>query len=165
MCNMFQSSQSPGFPEIMFHLQSKRVDACMEETLAQENDAPRPGVKGSCLCGAIIFKATGKPEVCIQCFCNHCQKNAGGPFQIVSRAKCSRLVSLLTHHQCAKFEKTQISVEGEPASLKTYVLKDTSSGHPKHKVFCSQCGCTLWTIPTRHGGVHFMVRTSLLEDG
>jgi hypothetical protein len=41
-------------------------------------------VLGACLCGGITFEVSGSPEAVLQCYCNHCQKNAGGPFQIVS---------------------------------------------------------------------------------
>lgn len=39
--------------------------------------------RGSCLCKGITFEVIGDPETCIQCYCEHCQKNAGGPYQVV----------------------------------------------------------------------------------
>lgn len=38
---------------------------------------------GACLCRGVTFSLVGEPEACIQCYCTHCQKNAGGPCQIV----------------------------------------------------------------------------------
>jgi hypothetical protein len=49
--------------------------------------------------------------------------------------------------------------------MSTYVLTDNLSGCDKHKVFCSRCGCTLWTIPMKHAGSHWIVRTALIENG
>ncbi|KIN09015.1 hypothetical protein OIDMADRAFT_48851 [Oidiodendron maius Zn] len=105
-------------------------------------------VRGCCLCGGVIFDVVGEPETCFQCFCQHCQKSAGAPSQL-----------------SAKFNKNQVHVKLGRELLKTYILKDTLSGQDKHKVFCSDCGCTLWTIPMRHGGDSFIVRTSLMENG
>ena len=41
-------------------------------------------IKGACLCQGVIFEITGDPEIVLKCYCDHCQKNAGGPYQIVS---------------------------------------------------------------------------------
>jgi hypothetical protein len=49
--------------------------------------------------------------------------------------------------------------------MKTYILNDTISGVDKHKKFCNICGCTLWTIPMKHGGTYLVVRTALIENG
>lgn len=49
--------------------------------------------------------------------------------------------------------------------VKTYILRDTTSGVEKHKAFCETCGCTLWTIPMRHKGEKLIVRTALIDDG
>ena len=67
--------------------------------------------------------------------------------------------------QSAKFKKEQVEVEQGEELTKIWTLSDNLSGSDKHKVFCSQCGCTLWTIPMKHGGSHLIVRTSLLEKG
>ncbi|KEF55484.1 uncharacterized protein A1O9_08234 [Exophiala aquamarina CBS 119918] len=105
-------------------------------------------VKGSCLCSAITFSVQGAPENVMQCFCTHCAKNAGAPYQYV-----------------AKFKTEQVQVSDPQDARKTYVLNDTMSGSDKHKVFCGVCGCTLWTIPMRHGGTHYVVRTALIDNG
>ncbi|KAJ5636951.1 Mss4-like protein [Penicillium longicatenatum] len=107
-----------------------------------------PSMKGACLCGGVQFCVKGEPEVVFICYCTHCSKNAGATGQI-----------------SAKFKKEHVELKQHPELLKTWILKDNLSGNEKHKVFCSQCGCTLWTIPMKHGGSHFIVRTSLLEDG
>jgi hypothetical protein len=126
-------------------------------------------VKGSCLCEAITFDIQGEPENVIQCFCNHCAKNAGAPYQYVRITPLDRgcfLKSLTVEiDQVAKFKVEQVQVTNSKGALKTYILKDTTSGFDKHKVFCDVCGCTLWTIPMRHGGTHYMIRTSLVDNG
>ncbi|OAP54390.1 hypothetical protein AYL99_11491 [Fonsecaea erecta] len=104
--------------------------------------------RGSCLCGGVTFAVSGSPDTVIQCYCEHCQKNAGGPFQIV-----------------AKYDKSLVDVKTGEDLLTHFVLNDTQSGHPKHKVFCRTCGCTMWTIPMRHGDQFRIVRVSLIEDG
>ncbi|PLB35001.1 GFA family protein [Aspergillus candidus] len=105
-------------------------------------------MKGACLCEGVQFRVEGEPKNVFICYCTHCSKNAGAAGQI-----------------SAKFKKEQVELEQGQKLLKTWILEDTVSGSEKHKLFCSQCGCTLWTIPMRHGGSHLIVRTSLLEDG
>ncbi|OAL55106.1 hypothetical protein IQ07DRAFT_659006 [Pyrenochaeta sp. DS3sAY3a] len=104
--------------------------------------------KGSCLCEAVEFRLTGEPENIFICYCSHCSKGAGGSNQISAKYKAEQLKI----------------VKGEDATT-TYVLNGTLSGAPKHKVFCSICGCTLWTIPMKHGGSHTIVRTAMISDG
>ncbi|EXJ80122.1 hypothetical protein A1O1_08264, partial [Capronia coronata CBS 617.96] len=65
----------------------------------------------------------------------------------------------------AKFHRDNVDITKGANLIKTFTLTDTSSGHPKHKAFCTECGCTLWTIPTHHGGDFLMVRTSLIQTG
>jgi len=55
-------------------------------------------------------------------------------------------------------------IEGDEF-MSTWILKDTQSGNEKHKVFCKQCGCTLWTIPMKFEGKYKIIRTALIEDG
>ncbi len=73
--------------------------------------------------------------------------------------------SLSDNLQMAKFPKEQVKVKQGLELIKTWVLNDTMSGSEKHKLFCGRCGCTLWTIPMSHGGTHFIVRTSLIDNG
>ncbi|KAI1611859.1 Mss4-like protein [Exophiala viscosa] len=105
-------------------------------------------VHGSCLCGGITVEIHGKPDTVMQCYCDHCQMNASAPFQIV-----------------AKYDKSQVIVQTGEDLVKHYIVTNTASGQPKHKVFCSSCGCTLWTIPMKYGDANRFVRVSLIEDG
>ena len=39
--------------------------------------------QGTCLCEGVKFTVQGKPENIFACYCTDCQKNAGGPAQMV----------------------------------------------------------------------------------
>lgn len=43
----------------------------------------RTEYKGSCLCGGVKYTLHGEPEDVVECYCSHCQLNAGGESQIV----------------------------------------------------------------------------------
>jgi hypothetical protein len=137
---------------------------------------------GKCLCEAVQYTVTGTPVKVFACYCTDCQKGAGGDRQIVrtlpclpSNPKISNLQNAnpiaqvncqkLTISQIAKFPASAITVTAGEDKIKKYIVTKTSSGSPKHKVFCGECGCTLWTIPMHHGGDAFIIRTSLLENG
>ncbi|KAK3897735.1 Mss4-like protein [Staphylotrichum tortipilum] len=105
-------------------------------------------MRGSCLCEGVKFTVQGEPENVFICYCSHCAKNAGAPGQI-----------------SAKFKRTDVEVLEGADLMRTWTLTDNLSGAEKHKVFCSRCGCTLWTIPMKHGGNHLIVRTALIEKG
>ncbi|KAJ5464011.1 hypothetical protein N7475_007146 [Penicillium sp. IBT 31633x] len=108
-----------------------------------------PVYHGSCLCKGITFEIQGEPEKVFICYCRDCAKNAGAPYQV-----------------CAKFRKSQVHVEAKSdATEGTWIIQKTTSGSEKHKKFCIQCGCTLWTIPMHHGGDRFIVRAALLDSG
>ena len=68
-------------------------------------------------------------------------------------------------YKLAKFKDDRVQLDSGESLIRVYTLSDTASGSPKHKVFCSVCGCTLWTIPTLHKEAVKIVRTSLLEKG
>ncbi|KAK0112699.1 hypothetical protein ONS95_014437 [Cadophora gregata] len=104
-------------------------------------------INGACLCEGIQFKVTGSPEKVFACYCIDCSKGAGGLYQLM-----------------AKFPKESINLCQGQDLCKTWIVTETTSGKDKHKVFCGQCGCTLWTIPMNHGGEKIIVRTSLFGE-
>jgi hypothetical protein len=67
--------------------------------------------------------------------------------------------------QIAKYTSDQVSIKTGEDLLAKYTLTDTTSTYPKHKVFCRTCGCTLWTVPTKHGDDFRIVRVSLIDNG
>ncbi|KAK2749283.1 hypothetical protein FQN55_003608 [Onygenales sp. PD_40] len=103
---------------------------------------------GTCLCEAVRFAVEGQAEKVFMCYCKDCIKNGGAPYQIMG-----------------KFNKEQVKLQSGDELVGTWVVKKTTSGIEKHKLFCNRCGCTLWTIPMSHKGEKFIVRTALLEDG
>ncbi|KAL6834365.1 Mss4-like protein [Trichoderma sp. SZMC 28015] len=103
---------------------------------------------GSCLCDSITFDIEGEPEKVFSCYCLDCAKNSGGPYQLV-----------------AKYDVSKITVKDPQNAQAVWIVSQTQSGFEKHKVFCRQCGCTLWTIPMHHQGLKIMVRTSLVNGG
>ncbi|MAD86689.1 MAG: hypothetical protein CL912_27345 [Deltaproteobacteria bacterium] len=64
----------------------------------------------------------------------------------------------------AKFPMDSISLYLGQDLCRTWIVQETTSGKEKHKVFCGQCGCTLWTIPMSHAGEKVIIRTSLLGE-
>lgn len=85
----------------------------------------------------------------------------------ISRAWERCLVCQLTLEvQFAKYPSSSIDIEDPSDSMRYYTItKGTESGLPKEKHFCGNCGCTLWTVPWKHGGDIKLVRTSLIENG
>ncbi|RDH23262.1 plasma-membrane proton-efflux P-type ATPase [Aspergillus niger] len=104
---------------------------------------------GSCLCTAVRFSVQGNPEKVFICYCQDCVKNSGTPYQL-----------------CAKYHRSQLHIEGSgDGYIGTWVVTKTTSGAEKHKKFCTQCGCTLWTVPMNHAGENVIVRAALTDDG
>lgn len=105
---------------------------------------------GTCLCGAITLTipAAAVPLKSMSCYCTHCAKNAGGPYQTN-----------------AMFATTDISVSDPQGQLRTYSILDTFSGKPKEKAFCGTCGCTFYTRPGHHEGKMTVVKTGILDAG
>lgn len=106
--------------------------------------------KGSCLCGQVTFKARGASEGTLACYCTQCQKNSGS-----------------THQIAATFSLANMTVSDPQNSIKIWNVPGEmcSSGLAKEKVFCGNCGCTLWTIPAAMKGKAQYVRTSLIDGG
>lgn len=68
--------------------------------------------------------------------------------------------------KCAKYHRSQLHIEGSgDGYIGTWVVTKTTSGAEKHKKFCTQCGCTLWTVPMNHAGENVIVRAALTDDG
>lgn len=104
-------------------------------------------VKGSCVCGSITFNTSADPVVNMECYCLDCRKNSGHLGQVIS-----------------KFNTLEVTIDDPKRVLKTYVINKTQSGKPKHKVFCSECGCTIATLPQTYNGEITMLRTTLLDE-
>ena len=55
--------------------------------------------QGSCLCGGVCFILHGEPEKVFICYCRDCQKNAGGPGQIVRYLCLSVIVNMIYYEK------------------------------------------------------------------
>jgi hypothetical protein len=92
----------------------------MESTKTNNDNQPT----GSCICGAVSIKVKDASTVIrtMSCHCKHCQKGAGGPFQVN-----------------ALFRQENIVIDDMGKVLKKYLFlgNDVASGFPKEKWFCS----------------------------
>jgi len=86
-------------------------------------------------------------------------------FLLPNYAKGIVVQQTLMEPKIAKYPKPAVSVTTGFNLVESYVITATSSGSEKYKMFCKRCACTLWTVPMHRGGTHFMVRTSLIENG
>ncbi len=92
--------------------------------------------RGGCRCGAVRYRATGKPVWVAHCHCNDCRRSSGAPFVT-----------------WAGYRSDAFRWEGKPA--KTYV---SSPGVTRS--FCGICGTPLAFVGGRWPGeVHIGVGT------
>ena len=83
---------------------------------------------GSCLCGSVRFKVTGKPKSSIFCHCEYCQKRTGSS------------VALLVYYHTN-------SVESITGPLKKHRHISDESGRWIDSEFCANCGSPVtWTL-------------------
>lgn len=102
---------------------------------------------GSCLCGAVRLELTGKPLRSVVCYCNDCRKNSGNLGQF-----------------CARVDVKNVLVDDPHSQVSLYEITNTSSGVPKQKQFCKQCGSTIQVLIGLDPGVTY-VRQTLLDEG
>ena len=88
---------------------------------------------GSCLCGEVRFKTTGRPMQVIVCHCTVCQRATGSAFSVEP-----------------VFLKERVELQGN--SLATYEHRSADHGRSLHFSFCRRCGnrlgLTLERFPT-----------------
>ena len=90
--------------------------------------------EGGCLCGAVRFRATGKPKWILWCHCQSCRKHSGAPASVF--VAFTRDAITMSQGQITKF----------------------SSSPGVHRGFCSRCGSTLTCENDRYPGeTHFHV--------
>ncbi len=94
-------------------------------------------MSGGCLCGAVRFTATPENDEMGACHCGMCRRWSGGPYLAVS---------------CGE----SVKVEDEA------VLKSYASSEWGERVFCSNCGTSLfWRM---RDGSHTSVAVSAFDD-
>lgn len=94
------------------------------------------------------FTLNGESSNRFTCYCVDCRKNSGHLGQVL-----------------AIFDTSKVEISDPNGYSKEYVITNTNSGHPKRKVFCSNCGCTILTLPMKHNGEKSVIRTTLVESG
>jgi len=76
--------------------------------------------EGGCLCGAVRYRATGKPEPALVCHCTFCQRAGGSAFQIPLFFKAG-------------------NVEFNGGTISTYEHRCTYHGRMLRLQFCPTC--------------------------
>lgn len=91
--------------------------------------------EGGCLCGAVRFVATGRPESVAWCHCQSCRKHSGAPVSVFVAFK--RTAYVVTKGEITKF----------------------NSSPGRWRGFCARCGSTLTCEgePLPMGETHFHV--------
>ena len=101
-----------------------------------------PAFEGGCLCGAVRYVSTAKPQFAGHCHCVDCRKSSGG-------GHCTHLV----------IPAAAFSVTGEVRFYK----RAANSGNIVSRGFCPTCGSALYSLNDNMPGVAFL-RASSLDD-
>ncbi|QVM07772.1 hypothetical protein D8B26_002463 [Coccidioides posadasii str. Silveira] len=116
-----------------------------EQSLHLSHDIVR---SGSCLCGHVKYQLTGEPSNASLCHCLNCKKTSGSAFWCTGW-----------------FSKKQMTLTASsPSDLKTYEDRDTESGSPLWRKFCSNCGSTLFAESPRTDDFIVVALGSLDKD-
>jgi hypothetical protein len=97
---------------------------------------------GQCLCGKLKYQAEGEPLTVGNCYCTDCRRETGSG-----------------HTVWLIYPAANVSTEGE---IKTF-SKSAESGQIISRVFCPECGTTIFGEPTTVGEVR-AVRAGTLDD-
>ncbi|KIY46624.1 DUF636 domain-containing protein [Fistulina hepatica ATCC 64428] len=103
-------------------------------------------LRGSCLCGRVMFETTGDPLIYHTCFCDCCRKASGSAFMAIAFFKIQHFTL----------------VSGQDV-IKTYGDGDTITGNIMSRSFCGECGAPMWLqSPLREGCI--LVNTGAYDD-
>lgn len=80
-------------------------------------------IQGGCLCGAVRYRARGRPVRTLVCHCRFCQKMTGS-----------------TGYAQSLFPVEAVAIEGR---LQVYDHRSENSGKAVHLHFCPRCGTTV----------------------
>lgn len=105
-------------------------------------------VAGACVCKAVRVTVEDQPDKVVICYCSDCRKMSGHLGQII-----------------AIFPANKVRIEDKRQKLKPYSITNTASGKPNNINFCSDCGCTINSMPMVYDGKLNLVRTTVLDDG
>lgn len=66
--------------------------------------------------------------------------------------------------QGMRMRPNQVKIDDSESLKRTWEHRDTGSGHPKFKHFCSRCGTQIMTEVMYQGGKMFAVRAPIFKD-
>ena len=102
--------------------------------------------EGGCLCGAVRYRASGRPRYQAACHCRFCQHITGSGFLVE-----------------AVFLKENVSfTRGTP---KVYAYKSPAHGRTMHPQFCPECGVTVGLTMERFPQVQAIFGGTFDEPG
>lgn len=97
-------------------------------------------IRGSCLCGKVIYSIKGKPGPITHCHCTTCRKAHGAAFSSVSATPIEDLELIAGQELLHSYE----------------------SSPGKRRYFCSNCGSQIYAH--RDGQKHYVLRLGTLDD-
>ena len=101
-------------------------------------------LEGSCACGAVRYRMTGRPMFVHCCHCRWCQRESGASFALNALIETDR-VNLL---------------QGAPET----VMTPSESGEGQRVVRCPDCRVALWSHYAGAGEAICFVRVGTLDD-
>lgn len=81
---------------------------------------------GHCLCGAISYRVTARPEAVVLCHCDDCQRHTGSAFS-----------------ENVLVAREAVEISGAPESYQT---TGTENGQVRDRFFCGDCGTPIFTV-------------------
>jgi len=98
---------------------------------------------GGCLCGSVRYEFAGEPAFVGGCYCKDCQKESGSGHNVIAAVPEAALKML-------------------GGATRNFVAKG-GSGKEITRVFCPNCGTTLFSRPQVMPGM-LMVRLGTIDD-
>ncbi|MFI9388167.1 GFA family protein [Kutzneria sp. NPDC052558] len=98
---------------------------------------------GHCLCGAISYRLTAKPDAVVLCHCEECQRHSGSAFSV------NVLVA-----------RDAVEITGTPRSHQTV---GAENGHLRDRLFCGDCGTPIFTVMHERPEI-IIVKAGTLDD-
>jgi hypothetical protein len=93
---------------------------------------------GGCLCGAVRYRTTGRPERTTACHCTFCQRLTGSAFGI-----------------WVTFRIDNVAFDGD--ARQAYEHRSDESGRWIRAEFCARCGTTLGSTLEKGSGLYAIV--------
>lgn len=101
-------------------------------------------VNGKCACEKVKFHATEDVITTFACYCEDCRLASGSSCHLVRITDQFASMSLTIIIQLGLYKPEQVHVDSGSEHCSEFGIPKTTSGNEKYKVFCNQCGTTLW---------------------